>query len=134
MRHTTTSAWGLVLLGAAATLATMGPGRAQQFAPSKDLYVGTSVLTEGIKLGGWGSGKAVEDRTQKASGDASIRVETNGYFAGGNCARILFTASRIRVSRSSGVASRSTAPRPVPRQRRFFDLGSIRSTTSVPSS
>jgi hypothetical protein len=91
MRHSSSTTLSLVLLGAASVLATMGPSRAQQFAPSKDLYVGTSVLTEGIKLGGWGSGKAVEDRTQKATGDASIRVETNGYFAG---ARIEFERAK----------------------------------------
>lgn len=82
MRHINSSGWGIALLGAAAVLVGTAPGNAQQFAPSKELYLGSSVLAEGIKLGGWGSGKAVEDRTTKSTGDSSIRVETNGYYAG----------------------------------------------------
>lgn len=79
------------LLLAAGLIASVGPGRAQVIAPTKDLYTGSSVLSEGIRLGGWGSGAAVEDRSVRLTGDASIRLETNGYYAGG---RIIFETPR----------------------------------------
>lgn len=56
-------------------------------APDLDIYAGESVLIVGIELGGWGSGLAVEDQRYALSGDRSIRVETNGYYAG---ARLMF--------------------------------------------
>jgi hypothetical protein len=81
--------WLALLTGAAGLLAYSAPGRAQEqkFAPSKDLYAGGSMEVEGVKLAGWGSGMAAEDRTYKTGGDNSIKVDTSGYYAGG---RIVF--------------------------------------------
>jgi hypothetical protein len=77
-------------------LSSTVPGVAQNEAArsrpaAEGIYTGTAVAAEGIRLGGWGSGKATEDRTYRTIGDNSIRVETNGYYAG---ARIIFEQPR----------------------------------------
>jgi hypothetical protein len=80
-------------------LASAVPGIAQNTAApgvkakpaGEGLYNGTAVAAEGIRLGGWGSGLATEDRTYRTIGDNSIKVETNGYYAG---ARITFEQPR----------------------------------------
>jgi hypothetical protein len=80
--HSTALAVGL--LGASAFLAYSTPGRAQaRFAPTVELYTGGTPETENIKLGGWGSGKASPDPTQRTVGGTSVKIETNGYYAGG---------------------------------------------------
>ena len=77
--------WGpLALLGASVMFATV-PGRAQDAV--KEIYTGQPAAMSGIKLGGWGSGKATEDKLAALNGDMGIRLKTNGYFAGG---RIMF--------------------------------------------
>jgi len=58
---------------------------------SEGIYTGTATAAEGIRLGGWGSGLATEDKTYRTIGDNSIRIETNGYYAG---ARITFEQPR----------------------------------------
>lgn len=88
------------LCAGAMALAGAVPGTAQNAgtAPAvkskpaaEGLYTGTAVAAEGIRLGGWGSGVATEDRTYRTIGDNSIKVETNGYYAG---ARITFEQPR----------------------------------------
>lgn len=80
-----------VLLGGALLAAGAVPGRAQKFARAVELYTGGAALAEGIRLAGWGSGRAIQDSAYKSSGDTSIRVETNGYYSG---ARIEFVRPR----------------------------------------
>ncbi len=80
------------LLGIAGVLALANPGTAQQgFAKSIDIYTGGNSEGEGIKLGGWGSGLATEDRGTKGPGEQSIKVETSGFYSG---ARIEFERPR----------------------------------------
>jgi len=88
MRRTFPSLSVALLLGAGALMTHAVPGTAQDFAKSVELYQGGAKETEGLAYGGWGSGMAQEDRAYKTVGDNSIRVETNGYYAG---ARIGFT-------------------------------------------
>jgi hypothetical protein len=52
------------------------------------LYRGESAESQGIKLGGWGSGYAVQSQKEYYSGQNSIELSTDGYYAGG---RIDFT-------------------------------------------
>jgi hypothetical protein len=87
MRRYHPTAWAAVLLGAAGLVAGSLPGRSQEFARSIQLYAGGTSDTEGMRLGGWGSGLAAEDRAYKTAGDISIKVDTAGYYAG---ARINF--------------------------------------------
>lgn len=79
------------LLGAVAILALAVPGMSQ--APSRNVgfFDGSDPESSGLKLGGWGSGKATPDRTYKTTGEASIKVDTNGYYSG---ARIQFDTPR----------------------------------------
>lgn len=81
----------LTLLGAAALLAHPTRGVAQTPAPNVELYEGADPETSGIRLSGWGSGRAIVDRAVKAVGDTSIKIETNGFYAGG---RIVFENPR----------------------------------------
>lgn len=74
------------------TMATLGTAASsQQFAPAAVLYTGAAAASEGIRLASWGSGAAVEDPAQRATGDSSLRIETNGFYSG---ARILFDRPR----------------------------------------
>lgn len=91
MRQLKPSVLGMVLLGGAALLAHTVPGNAQGTSRTLELYSGGATAAEGVKLGGWGSGMAVEDRATHAMGDASIRVQTNGYYSG---ARLQFEVPR----------------------------------------
>jgi hypothetical protein len=79
------------LLGAAAVIALAVPGLSQAPSRNLDFYDGGDPETSGLKLGGWGSGKATTDRTYKTTGEASIKVETNGFYSGG---RIQFDEPR----------------------------------------
>jgi len=81
-------AWGAVL-GAAGILAMSPP--AQGFAPLAELYSGAPAAQNGMRLSGWGSGRAIEDRMAGSAGANSIKLETDGYFAGG---RIVFDTPR----------------------------------------
>ncbi len=83
MRRAHASIWMAGLLGLGVGLAGSVPGQAQGGTGQIDLYVGGAAGAEGIKLGGWGSGMATADATYKTIGEASIKVETNGYYAGG---------------------------------------------------
>lgn len=74
---------------AAASLAVSGS--AQTVTPSVALYTGAPAGSEGIRLGSWGSGQAVEDPAQRATGDRAIRIETNGFYSG---ARLVFEQPR----------------------------------------
>ena len=97
MRRIHPSLLSALLLGAGAVLAGSGIGMAQQNgavkakAAADGIYTGTAAAVEGIKLGGWGSGLAAEDKTYRTIGDNSIRIETNGYYSG---ARIAFERPR----------------------------------------
>ncbi|MCC2672822.1 MAG: hypothetical protein K0Q72_5294 [Armatimonadetes bacterium] len=100
MRRIHSSLLGALLVGTAAVLAGTVPGVAQnkpaagtvKAKPAADgIYAGTAAAVEGLKLGGWGSGLASEDRTYRTIGDNSIKIETNGYYAG---ARITFDQPR----------------------------------------
>jgi hypothetical protein len=77
--------------GAAKGVAKVAPRGAKSVGAGDGLYNGTSVALEGIKLAGWGSGVATEDRQYKTIGDNSIKVETNGFYSG---ARLEFTTPR----------------------------------------
>jgi len=77
--------WGPLALLGASVLFTTVPGRAQDAV--KEIYTGQPVAMAGLKLGGWGSGKAKEERQAALTGDMGIRVTTNGFYAGG---RIIF--------------------------------------------
>lgn len=90
MRRFHPSIVGAAILGTASLLAYSAPGSAQS-ARSVDVYSGEASLGQGIKLGGWGSGTAIEDRAYRTAGETSIRVETNGFYAGG---RVEFDAPR----------------------------------------
>jgi len=81
----------VVLLAAAGLLVSSLPARTQNLVKNKELFAGQAIDVEGIRLGAWGSGRAREDTTKKSIGDTSIRVDTNGYYAGG---RIEFNEPR----------------------------------------
>lgn len=96
MRRIHPSLLSALLLGAGAVLAGSGIGVAQEKgvkakAVTDGIYTGTAAAVEGIKLGGWGSGLAAEDKAYRTIGDNSIRIETNGYYSG---ARISFERPR----------------------------------------
>lgn len=91
MRKAHASIWIAGLLGVGVCLAGTSPGQAQGGTGQIDLYTGGAAGAEGIKLGGWGSGKAEADASYKTTGEASIRIETAGYYSGG---RIEFEESK----------------------------------------
>jgi hypothetical protein len=97
MRRIQPSLLSALLLGTGAVLVGSGTGVAQNAAGAKaktavdGIYTGTAAAVEGLKLGGWGSGLAAEDKTYRTIGDNSIRIETNGYYSG---ARIAFERPR----------------------------------------
>src|SRR4051812_3217380 len=90
MRRIPCSLISAALLSGAAILAYAPPTRAQETrapksvaaAPNVELYAGGSAAAEGVRLGGWGSGMAVEDKTNRTTGEESLRVQTNGFYAG----------------------------------------------------
>ncbi|MHB9037722.1 MAG: PKD domain-containing protein [Armatimonadota bacterium] len=47
------------------------------------IYKGSPLSQEGIDVGSWGSGKAVESKKKVLTGGNSIEVTTQGYYAGG---------------------------------------------------
>ncbi|MCE5313425.1 MAG: PKD domain-containing protein [Armatimonadota bacterium] len=47
------------------------------------IYKGGSLSTDGITVGSWGSGKAVESKKKILTGSNSIEISTQGYYAGG---------------------------------------------------
>lgn len=47
------------------------------------IYQGAPLSQSGITLGSWGSGKAVESREQVLTGGQSIKITTQGLYAGG---------------------------------------------------
>ncbi|MCE5200296.1 PKD domain-containing protein [bacterium] len=47
------------------------------------LYKGGNISQDNISISGWGSGKAVESREKVLNGSNSIKVITQGYYAGG---------------------------------------------------
>ena len=69
------------ILGALA-LAGLTSARPGFCAPEVTLYRGETAASQGISLGGWGSGKAVESQKENFSGSNSISVITDGYYAG----------------------------------------------------
>ena len=96
MRRIQPSLLSALLLGAGAVLVGSGTGVAQNAglkakSGAEGIYTGTASAVEGIKLGGWGSGLAAEDKSYRTIGDSSIRIETNGYYSG---ARITFERPR----------------------------------------
>src|SRR5688572_6817720 len=94
MRRNHPAVWIALLVGAG-VLASSVPGSTQEAAagaaPRLELYTGAETEVAGVKLGGWGSGMAKEDTAKKTLGEASIRIDTNGYYAGG---RIEFEAPK----------------------------------------
>jgi hypothetical protein len=52
-------------------------------APSVALYRGEPSTAGGLQLGGWGSGEAVDTSREAYSGSHSIKLTTDGYYAGG---------------------------------------------------
>lgn len=116
----------LLAAGAAGLLVAGAPGRAQDFAPSVSLYSGAPAQNEGIRLRGWGSGKATEDRTYKAAGDVSIKVETAGYYSG----------ARIEWDRSIDISPQKGDPFGFLELTIRFQPGTLRnrSTTTTPGS
>jgi hypothetical protein len=52
-------------------------------APSVVLYRGEPSSAGGLQLGGWGSGEAVDTSGEAYSGSHSIKLTTDGYYAGG---------------------------------------------------
>lgn len=84
---------GIAIAAAVALMMTAfgTAANSQQFAPAAILYTGSPAASEGLQLASWGSGAAVEDPTQRATGDSSLRIETNGFYSG---ARILFNRPR----------------------------------------
>jgi hypothetical protein len=91
MRQRRWSTCYALLLAVAGALVHSAPGHTQALTKSAEIFNGGSTDVEGIKLGGWGSGKVAEDRAYKTGPDNSLRVETNGYYAGG---RIQFEKHR----------------------------------------
>ncbi|MFN3648989.1 MAG: hypothetical protein ACK47B_05355 [Armatimonadota bacterium] len=91
MRRNHAPIWGAVLAGAAGLVVCSAPGSAQ--GPlGLDFYSGAPVQSSGLRLAAWGSGSAAEDRTYRtAGGEASIKVDTNGYYAG---ARLIYNQPR----------------------------------------
>src|SRR5438270_1744434 len=74
---------GGALLTGGAFLASTVPVRAQAKGGAvPSFYTGSTPLAEGIRLGGWGSGKAVPDTTNRTTGDGSIKIETSGFYSG----------------------------------------------------
>ncbi len=101
------------------------PVRSQKIAPAIDIFSGERVTTVGLRLGGWGSGRAVEDSTHKYAGDVSIRIETNGYYSGGRI--ILPQPKDITAQKNDGFGMIEFAARFVPgtlKQKRESQRGS----------
>jgi len=98
MKQFPRSVAAIALLGVSAVFCAVAPTHAQQ-KDQKDkevkatdgLFNGGDLQTEGIQLGSWGSGKAQSDGAYRTIGERSIRIETNGYYAGG---RMEFTKPR----------------------------------------
>jgi hypothetical protein len=74
---------GLAL--AALSLAAARPAAA---VPSITLYRGDPTGSTGLQLAGWGSGAAIDTSAEAYSGSNSIKLTTEGYYAGG---RLVFT-------------------------------------------
>ncbi len=92
MRRSRTAIILSALFGVAGVLALSVPGTAQQpGVKNVELYTGGDPEAEGVKLGGWGSGSATEDRSVKGPGEQSIKIETSGFYSG---ARIQFVKPR----------------------------------------
>jgi len=47
------------------------------------IFKGGSPAQDGITLGSWGSGKAVEDRERVYTGSHSVKITSGGFYAGG---------------------------------------------------
>jgi PKD domain-containing protein len=69
------AAWGLAAARPAAA------------APSITLYRGEPSVASGLQLAGWGSGEAIDTTGEAYSGSNSIKLVTEGYYAGG---RLIF--------------------------------------------
>jgi hypothetical protein len=52
-------------------------------APSITLYRGEPTVGTNLQLGGWGSGSAADTSAEAFSGSNSIKLNTDGYYAGG---------------------------------------------------
>jgi len=75
----------IAALGAAALVAAAA-GRAAAV-PSITLYRGEPAAASGLQLSGWGSGEALDTSAEAFSGSNSIKLTTEGYYAGG---RLIF--------------------------------------------
>jgi hypothetical protein len=76
----------LTALGAAAVL-SLAAARPAAAAPSITLYRGDPSGASGVQLAGWGSGEAIDTTGEAYSGSNSIKLVTEGYYAGG---RLIF--------------------------------------------
>jgi len=79
-------AWLSPALGALGVL-VLGTTVSVLAAPSVALYRGEPSSASGLQLAGWGSGTAVDTSAEAYSGSHSIRLDSDGYYAGG---RIIF--------------------------------------------
>jgi hypothetical protein len=65
----------------------MAAARPAAAAPSITLYRGDPSVASGVQLAGWGSGQAIDTTGEAYSGSNSIKLVTEGYYAGG---RLIF--------------------------------------------
>jgi hypothetical protein len=84
-RRATHGRWKGVSLALAAVV--LGGTVSVVAAPSVALYRGEPSAAGGLQLGAWGSGEAVDTSGEAYSGSHSIKLTTDGYYAGG---RIVF--------------------------------------------
>jgi hypothetical protein len=75
-----------VVLSAVAAFGLVA-GRPAAAVPSVTLYRGDPTSGGGLRLGDWGSGEALDTSAEAFSGSNSIKLTTEGYFAGG---RLIF--------------------------------------------
>ena len=77
-------------LAALAALAAWGLAAARPAAavPSVTLYRGEPTAATGLQLAGWGSGEAVDTSAEAFAGTNSIKLTTEGFYAGG---RLVFS-------------------------------------------
>lgn len=64
-------------------VAVMAVGAYAQTKDEAYIYRGTPLSQEGITVGSWGSGRAVESKNVILTGSDSIEISTQGFYAGG---------------------------------------------------
>src|SRR5689334_2967260 len=74
---------GRPLIGLSALSALLLAAGGAMAARSIALYRGEPSGAGGLQLAGWGSGEAVDTSAEAFSGSNSIKLTTDGYYAGG---------------------------------------------------